>query len=350
MLISNIVDQAALRRADNPALLKRGLAADQVISLFRSLYLELVSDAPNYVTQIDRWAVPEYVRELDLRVVNTNLLASNAVTFLGLTRPYDFPSTYVPLNAYSLGQISIALPSLLPAQTYTFTADVGSPISGRALPAGYLILDQGQWNVNYLGPAPFTNFASVDHLIVGLRYPATTNLHILNHTKGEMKLRISFSTPAVAPTHLEIQMRNGVVLGGFKLELGHVGTPSRVKAIQDLPSISTFQMDQIQIASPDLKQVETRLYGSIPSEFQVIHNSRAIVYAMTTELGPIDIEMELALVHGLASALDMANNEGVTTPQQASRVKLAEKWKNRVQNRRLYRQGSIIRGFDVWQA
>jgi hypothetical protein len=110
-----------------------------------------------------------------------------------------------------------------------------------------------------------------------------------------------------------------------------------------------FQLQRVSVISSDLRQEETRLYGYLPTEFEIVHNGKNIGLALDSDLGRVDTELELALIYGLASALDMANNEGSATPQQLYRMKKAELYKTRVQHRQLYRKGKMERSLTTWQ-
>ena len=348
MLIETIIDNAAYYRSSSPTLIKRGLSLQQTLSLFEMIYAEVTNYQPIYVEKFDRWAVSEHVHQVALNKVNPNLILNSTIAFTGLQAPFDYPGQYVPLKAYGPGILSIALPDTLANGTYSFSLDLGHVVAESDIP-GYLIYDEGSYDVDYWGPDIDNTFLDEGPLTVALRYPATDLPVALDYTRGQMKLHAVFQHyGTIAPSFIEVQIQDKLIAGGFKLELGHIATPSRVGAQQDLEPLIPFQIGEVQIDTAGINQQGVILSGDFPREFQVTHRAARVVPALNTDLGAVDTELQMALQFGLAHAIDMATLEGSKTYQMDHREKRYQYYKSRVQNRDFFQKAEMRRGLKIW--
>jgi hypothetical protein len=270
-------------------------------------------------------------------------------TVLGVKDGYYEPHQYVPHDKYSACQVQFPLPTVAKG-AYTFSFHKADPC-GAFQQVDYLEYDIETYYEHYWYANPGIEYYSENDLAVFLKFP---NTDVPLEMSLKLNTSIQFATFEMrydsAPTQIWIQSKSPIIMGGFKLEAGHVATPSAVGSDFRLGRLSPIQVHSIQGVRTSgytgFGMRETLLRGNIPQELVVHHTGgRTAALTLEYELGPLDMQEEQALIYGLAALIDRTTlMGGQLDHSQQYRAARAEEYKNIVTGRVLHRKGRITRG------
>lgn len=348
--LKEVFNKVAAIRGDSPESLIQSVALTQNLNRADMVLQELGTflDGASLVT--DYWGLPSGCTSLDVSLVNENILGE-VVSEKGASQHKDSSMFYVPMKHYTPMERVYALPVLETPMAYTFSffrADASDPT---------ISYGEGEYYQGVYSDPSVIDYVTPEALVyVGLKFPNTPGyLEIPVYTGNYMCFGTFLNQYQVPPTELVVQVSRPSLLGGFKLEVGNVATPSREGAGEALSRISPIQMRELHIpyyyggwtSARDFAITNALLQNlPLPREFGLKHTA---CYegglSLATRL-PNAFLIQHALIYGIAHAIDTATEEA-NTPGGVMRHRKWEELKTMYTSQNLLRRATLNRGNSV---